>query len=336
MHYDLVTIVGSRRGLAALRHLLSELPSSFSAPIVCLVESHAGLVKELQCSRLKVRWAERGMRIEKGHVYISKPDESLVCLSDGTFGVAPYGPQNSAMNPVDRFLGSAAHCHGSKLLSLVLSGFDQDGVEGCESAKRNGGTVLVLDRATAHYWGMAEPIVQAGAAHRVLTIAEVAEALRGCFTSQDLLRCAEIQLQLGELLEAAMRLSGSSMGHVTRRARDSDKLRIIVQRGLGLDFFEQFEAMPVDCDAAWCQAVRFGHRVVIPDIASEPSHPAHAFSRRLYNAEISVPLVLPSERMEPHGAMTAMFAQAHRPLPRESSDLDHFAAQAAALVARVP
>lgn len=336
MQYDLITIVGSRRGLPALRHLLCELPSSFSTPIVCLVESHAALMNELECSRLKVRWAERGARIEKGHVYISRPDESLVCLPDGTFGIAPYGPASSAMNPVDVFLKSAVSSHGSKVLSLVLSGFDHDGVEGCESVKRRGGSVLVLDRATAHYWGMAEPIVRAGAANRVLTIAEVAEALRGCFTSQDLLRCAEIQLQLGELLEAAMRMSGTSMGHVTRRAPDSDKLRIIVQRGLGLDFFEHFEGLPVECETAWCQAVRFGQRVIIPDVASEPGHPANALSRLPYRAEVAVPLLLPRERIEAHGAMTALFRHPHAPWPRESADLDRFAAEAATLMAQVP
>ena len=65
-----------------------------------------------------------------------------------TFGVAPYGPESSALNPVDTFLESAAHCHGSKVLSLVLSGFDEDGVQGCDSVKRHGGTVLVTPPAS--------------------------------------------------------------------------------------------------------------------------------------------------------------------------------------------
>lgn len=335
MQYDVITVVGARRGIAALRHLLCELPSSFSTPIVCLVESHAMLLQELDCARLEVRWAERGARIEQGHVYISKPDESLVCLPDGTFGVAPYGPSSSAMNPVDAFLESAANCHGGKVLSIVLSGFDRDGVDGCDSVRRHGGTVLVLDRATAHYWGMAEPIVRAGAASRVLTIVEVAEALRGCFTSRDLLHCAEIQLRLGDLLEAAMRTAGASMGHVTRRPPDSDKLRIIVQRGLGLDFFEHFEAMSVNCEASWCQAVRYGTRVVIPDIESDPSHPAHAMPRLPYRAELAVPLLVRRERFQVTGAMTALFRDAYTPFGYESVDMERFATQAANLVAQV-
>lgn len=334
MQYELVTIAASRRGLAALKHLLSELPSSFATPLACLVESRDGLLEELQsASRLKVRWAQRGMRIEKGHVYLSRPGESLVCMPDGTLGIAPFGPESSAMNPVDGFLESAAKLHGRKLLSLVLAGFEHDGVEGCACVRRLGGTVLVLDRATAHYWGMAEPIVRAGALDRVLTIVEVAEALRGCFTSQDLLHCAEIQVRLGDLLEAAMRLCGARMGHVTRRT-ETEKLRIVVQRGLGVDYFEHFDAMPTYCDTAWCRAVRLRHSVIVPDVSQEPHHPALRLPRLPYRAELAVPLMLSEPRLEAHGAITTLFADPHESSLR-SPAFDRLAEQAAALVAQV-
>lgn len=337
MQYDLITIVSARRGLVALTHLVSQLPSSFSTPLACLVEASASYLVQLQAAtRLKVAWAERGARIQKGHIYLSRPGESLVCMRDGTFGIAPFGPDSSAMNPVDAFLASAAKVHPGRVLSLVLSGFDRDGVAGCDRVKHEGGTVLVLDRATAHYWGMAEPIVQAGAVDRVLTIVEVAEALRGCFTSRDLLRCAEIQVQLGELLEAAMRISGTRMGHVTRRVPETDKLRIIVQRGLGVDFFEHFEALPVHSDAAWCRAVRYQHRVMIPDVALESAHPANRLAQLPYRAEFSLPLLLPRERIEAHGAITTLFPHVHSPVGPQSDDLDRLAAEAAGLVARVP
>jgi two-component system chemotaxis response regulator CheB len=337
MRYDLITIVASRRGVIALRHLLAELPSTFSAPIACLVEAHAGLARELQAgSRLKVVWAERGMRVEKGHVYLSKPGESLVCMPGGVFGIAPFGAESSAMNPVDAFLESAAQAFGRRTLSLVLSGFDHDGIAGCDRVKRAGGTVLVLDRATARYWGLAEPIVQAGAADRVLTIVEVAEALRGCFTSQDLLRCAEIQVRLGEMLEEAMRISGTRMGHVTRRMPDTDKLRIVVQRGLGLDFFEHFEAIPTEGQTAWCRAVRCKHRVLVPDVLSEPAHPGHGLPRLVWRSELSTPLLLPRDQIEANGAITTLFDHAHPALGPQLPDLDRLAAEAAALVAQVP
>ena len=335
MQYDLVTIVASARGVIALRHLLAELPSTFTTPIAALVESREGLADELQAgSRLKVRWAEAQAPIEKGHVYLSRPGTSLVCTPDGSFSIAPFGAESSSMSPVDTFLSSTARVHGKRLLVLVLGGFDRDGVEGCEAARRAGATVLVLDRATAAYWGMAEPILKAGAASRVLTIVEVAEALRGCFTSQDLLRCAEIQVRLGELLETAMRLSGTRMGHVTRRTRDSDRLRIIVQRGLDLDFFERFDGIPLESETAWCRAVRYRQRVVVPDVSAEQALVAHA-QKVPYRAVLAVPLLRAQPVVEAHGALTALFPHSRQAPAFQSADLDHLAHEAADLVAQV-
>jgi CheB methylesterase len=337
MQYDLATIIASPRGMPALRHLLSELPSSFSTPLVCLVQSHQNLLADLQAAtRLKVCWAEPGIVVQKGFVYLSRPGTSLVCRQDGTLGISPFGVESSALNPVDILLMSAASVHRRRLLTLVLAGFDHDGVAGCDDVKRAGGTVLILDRATARYWGMAEPIVQAGAVDRVLNIAEVAEALRGCFTSHDLLHCAEIQLELAELLETAMRLSGTGMGHITRRAQGSDKLHIVVQRGLGLDFFEHFEAMSSSCEAAWCRAVRLKQSIVIPDIGSEPCHPGHSFARMPYRGEFAVPLLVSEPQIEARGALTTLFTHAHQPSRLEAADLDSIVRDAANLITQIP
>ena len=336
MQYDLVTIVASPRGIPALRHLLAELPSRFSTPIVCLVQSTEGLADELQRgTRLRICWARAGERAERGCVYLSPPGLSVRCDPDGRFGLSPFGPESSALNPVDLFLMTAANAHGQRHLSLVLAGFDRDGVAGCEAVKQAGGSVLVLDRATARYWGMAEPIVQSGAADRVLTIVEVAEALRGCFTSQDLLRCAEIQIELGSVLEVAMRLSGTAMGHITRRTRDTDELRIVVQRGLGIEFFDEFEAMPAQDETAWCQAVRLKRRIVIPDIGAAARHPANRFGRQLpYRAEMALPL-LRERHEDPQGALTVLFREPHAPSDGEANGIDRLASRAADLIARI-
>ena len=337
MQHDLVTIVSSARGIPALRHLLAELPSSFSTPIVCLVESYPGLREELRAlSRLDVRWAQPGEAVERGRVYLSPPGKSIFCGEQRRIGLSPFGPESSALDPVDTFLMSASRVHGARHLALVLGGYGRDGVCGCEAIKRAGGCVLVLDRATAHYWGMAEPIVQAGAVDRVLTIVEVAEALRSCFTSQDLLLCAEIQLGLGELLETAMRLAGTAMGHITRCTRERDELRIVVQRGLGIDFFEKFEATPAGDETAWCQAVRLKRGIVIPDVVASARHPAHRLAHTLpYRAEVAVPLVAERDG-DPCGALTTLFRQCHEPSRHEVDDMQDLAQRAASLVARFP
>jgi len=294
------------------------------------------LLPELQaCTRLRVRWANGGETPEPGSVYLARPGTSLLCLADGTLALAPFGVESTALNPVDSFLTSAATCHQDRLLALVLAGFERDGASGCGHVKREGGNVLVLDRATAQYLGLAEPIVRTNAGVRVLTIVELGEVLRGCFTSRDLLAYAEIQIQLAKLLETAMQSVGTPMGHITQRFRKTDTLRIVVQRGLGIDYFERFEGLPIGCDTAWCQAVRFKHRVVIPDVTREPAHPGRELSVLRYKGELALPLLTVAPRVEAHGALTMLFPHAYETAGR-GTDIERLAQDASQLIVRLP
>lgn len=333
MHYDIVSIVASTRGLPALRELLGELPSSFHVPVLCLVESHHRLVEELQaCTRLRVRWAEPGVRMEKGCVYLSRPESSLVCIEDGRVSVTPFGPHMSSLTPVDQFLTSVAACYRERGLALALSGFDHDGVKGSAAIKRHGGTMLVLDRATAAYWGMAEPVIRAGHCDRVLSTVEVAEALRACFTGMDLVACAEIQVELRGLLDTALMLSGTRMGHIQRLQKEAGKLRVVVQRGVGVDFFERFDGMPADAATACGRAVVQRSRVVVEDVGADEVL-ARAAADAGVRAIHATPLLVEGSGVV--GVVATHFTQPHKVTPYEARDLDAIAHEAAQILARL-
>jgi hypothetical protein len=329
MRADLVTVIAARRGISALRDLLSQLPSTFEAPIVCLVESDTRLVEVLQAaSRLRVRWAGSGERLEKRTVYLSPPGRSLVMRPDETLSVAPFGVESSGLEPVDYFLSSAAR-HGKGLLTLVLAGFEGDGVTGCKAVREHGGAVLVLDRATARYWGMAESVVRAGASDRVLTMSELAEAMRACFPSEDVLRCAEIQIEVGGLLEMALRVSGTSMGMVSRLT--NDQLRLLVQRGLTAQAVELIDGLP---ESAFGRAVLEKNRVVIPDMDASANAAFREIARTIgFRAVHAVPLI-PLDG-DPRGVLATLFIQSHDVIPAEARDIDEVAGRMAPLIARL-
>ncbi len=337
MQYDIVSVVAAERGIPALRQLLASLPSNFQAPIVCLVESRDGLLDDLRRhSRMKVRWASGGDRLEKGTIYLSPPDASLVCAEDRRIVVAPFAPGSSALNPVDNFLTSTGECFGRRALGLVLAGFPRDGVAGAATFKNAGGTLLVLDRATAVHWGVAEPMVRAGHVDRVLTLDEVAQALRACFTSQDLLRCAEIQIELRELLEAALRVSGTSMGYMQRR-EPSGILRIVAQQGLSHQFIEHFDGIVADEASAVGRAVLRAERVVIEDVLKDCNYAgfrevALASGVRAVHA---TPAIVASAH-QVVGLVATHFTQPHAVSVHEARNLDEVAAEAAQIIARLP
>lgn len=330
---DLVAIVASRRGVSALRQLLSHLPATFEAPILCLVESDPGMVELLQSySRLRVRWVEPGQKLEKHTVYLSPPDRSLVLRPDETVSVTPFGVGSTGLEPVDYFLSSAAR-HGPGLLALVLAGFEGHGVEGCKAVRERGGTVLVLDRATARYWGMAEAVVRAGASDRVLTMSELAEAMRACFPTANILRCAEIQIEVGALLETALRICGTTMGMVSRLA--GDQLSLLVERGLAPESIERLDGVPARADTVCGRALLKRSRVVIRDVQAIEEPAVIAAARTVgFRAVHAVPLLY--SQAEARGVLATLFPQPHDVLPAEARDIDELAGRITTILARLP
>jgi hypothetical protein len=333
MQHEIVSIVASRRGIAPLRDLLSRMPRSFHAPVVCLVESSGSLLEPLQAAtRLDVRWAEPGAALEAGKVYVSRPGSSLICLPTRELAISPVGPEASAFNPVDNFLTSVASCYGERAVAVVLAGFDLDGTGGAAALRGRGGKVLVLDRATARYWGDAEPLVRAGSVDRVLDLAELAEALRVCVRGLDLLRCAEIQIALSPVLEHLLRELRTPMGKIQALRKANGTLRIVVQRGLPLGILEHFaHSCPGDGSASG-QALQAGARVVIADVLAEPSYSPHrdAALQAGFRAVQSTPIRVDKKGIV--GAICTQFAAAHAISEQEAASVDAAAQRAGALL----
>jgi hypothetical protein len=331
LQYDVITFVTAARGVAALRHALGNLPSSFAAPIVCLAQCGARALEELRAAtRLRVQWAEPGVPLEKGTVYLNPPMAGLVWRPDGTLSVTAVSLDSTAHSPVDHFLASTAAVHGAAAACFVLSGLESDGVKGALDLRRVGGTVLVLDRATARHWGLAEPIVRAGGADRVLTLTDAVEALRACFTGRDLLRCAEIQIELGRLLETACAVSGTRMGHITRRLDGRDALKVLVHRGLGAHFLERFDTIPITPETAVGRACVERRRIVVSDVLCEPEYAPRRQDALLcgYRAAHATPIP-PGARHVVEGVLTTLFVHTHEVTPYEARDIDRVAEEAA-------
>jgi hypothetical protein len=160
--------------------------------------------------------------------------------------------------------------------------------------------------------------------------------LRACFTGRDLLRCVEIQLELGRLLETACALSGTRMGHITRRLRQHDALKVLVHRGLGVHFLERFDTIPVSDETAVGRAYVRRERIVVPDVMLEPAYSPRRQDALLcgYRAAHATPIP-PRPRREVHGVLTTLFVQPHDVSPHEARDMDTIADEATRLVERV-
>ena len=335
MRYDVIAIVASTRGVSPMRRLLKRLPANFPTPVLCLAECHETLAAQLAAETgLDVRSAEAGEKVQPGRVYLSPPGRTPILGDDRAILLAPYGPESVALHPQDHFLASIAAQYGARALCVVLGNFDGDGVKGAQAVKERGGTVLVLDRQTAEHWGMAEPIIRAGAVDRVLSAEEVAEALRAWFSPCDILESAELQFRLGELLDSVLRSSGTRIGNIQLVDAASDSLHIVVHRGMDKPVLDRFAVVTRSDETACARALRFRHRVVIEDVEADVQYRPYLEAARCagFRAAQSTPLFSMQARLA--GMLSTHFPYPHLVSPAEASILDEAASEARPLMTR--
>jgi two-component system chemotaxis response regulator CheB len=183
----LLAIGASTGGPRTLVTILSQLPSDFPAPVLCVQHiSHGflgGLVEWLasQC-RVKVEIARGGEAPRAGHVYFPQEDTHLV-LDDGGRLLVLHDPPVGGHRPsVSTTFTSVARRYGAAAVAILLTGMGRDGVDGLEAVSRAGGVTIAQDEASSVVFGMPKEAISAGAAQHVLSPDEIARMLLGKLT----------------------------------------------------------------------------------------------------------------------------------------------------------
>lgn len=181
----LVVLGSSTGGPEALSRVLSSLVAPPSAPVLVVQHMPPVFTRQLaaRLDRLgpaTVVEAAGGELLQPGHVYIAPGDRHLEVRRAGPRleTVLTDGPPVNYCRPsVDVLFRAAVRAVGGDLVAVVLTGMGSDGRAGCTDVVEAGGTVIVQDETTSVVWGMPGAVAQAGLAHQVLPIAEVAPAV---------------------------------------------------------------------------------------------------------------------------------------------------------------
>jgi two-component system chemotaxis response regulator CheB len=180
----------STGGPAALDVMLPAFPENFPLPVVIvqhMPEQFTGLFAERlngRC-RLRVREAAEGDPLCAGIIYIARGNWHMEVLAPSRTGMPAtlhlnQGQLENHCRPaVDVLFRSVAMVYGSGVLAVVLTGMGSDGLLGCRTIREIGGSVLVQDQASSTIWGMPGAVANAGLAHNVLPLNDLApEILR--------------------------------------------------------------------------------------------------------------------------------------------------------------
>lgn len=180
--FDVVACASSAGGLNALSVVFARLPSDFPAAVAVvqhLDPRHRSLMAEILAkhTRLRVKEAEAGERLEAGTVYIAPPNRHLLVNPDGRMELADSELVHFVRPSADLLFESVAASFRERAIGIVLSGTGKDGSMGVTAIKNTGGTVIAQDPKTAEFPGMADEAIATGNVDFVLPLPEIADAL---------------------------------------------------------------------------------------------------------------------------------------------------------------
>lgn len=178
---DIVVIGGSAGSIEALKAIVSNLPPRFPASVFISVHVSADFPSMLakllaRSSCLPVSNPADKEQIQRGHIYVSRPDHHLT-IEDGRVRML-RGPRENRHRPaIDPLLRTAAREYGHRVIGVVLSGLQDDGSAGLFAVKKRGGIAIVQDPSEAEWEDMPRNAIEYVTPQYILPAEKIAQTL---------------------------------------------------------------------------------------------------------------------------------------------------------------
>lgn len=180
----IICIGASTGGTEAIREVLAPMPADAPAIVITqhmppgFTSSFATRLNSL--CRINVAEARHGERILPGHAYIAPGGRQFRIDRSGSNYVAVVedtDPVNRHKPSVEVLFRSAARVLGPNAIGIMLTGMGADGAQAMREMKDAGSYNYVQDEASCVVFGMPRMAIQAGAAHEVLPLPQIAPAI---------------------------------------------------------------------------------------------------------------------------------------------------------------
>lgn len=178
-----LVIAGSSGAYEALAEFLPQLAAPADvAAILLLHVPERGMPEgfssfERLCKNPVVEAAERAP-VLGGVLHLAPPGYHLLVERDGCFSYSLHERERYVRPAADALLGSAADCWGPRLCACILSGANDDGAHGMLAVRSRGGLSLAQAPCEAQFPSMPRAAIDAGGVQRVVTVPELAQALK--------------------------------------------------------------------------------------------------------------------------------------------------------------
>ena len=174
--YQALVIGASAGGINVLKKILSEFPASFNLPI--LIVHHCAkdfdneyFVKYLrEFSKLIVKEADDKELIKAGFVYLAPPDYHLLIENDQTISLAIDDKVCYSRPSINILFESAAEVFKDSLIALILTGANDDGMQGLKKIKAYNGFTIAQDPASCEFPIMPESAIKEGCIDKIISL----------------------------------------------------------------------------------------------------------------------------------------------------------------------
>lgn len=185
-HYDLITIGSSTGGPEALKCILSKLGGQLPPVLITqhMPEKFTRLLANNlnNLNHIKVIEGVSGEKLKPGYVYIAPGNYHMTIKKSTplTYEIELNQDEqvNSCRPSVDVMFNSVADTYSGKILSIILTGMGNDGLNGCRSLKQKKNIKLVIqNKETSTVWGMPAAVHEAGIYDCCLPLLEIQNLL---------------------------------------------------------------------------------------------------------------------------------------------------------------
>lgn len=179
----LVAIGSSAGGPAALADLLAGLPADLPAGMVIIQHVDAQFAEALVTwldgqTRLRVRAAREGDRIEAGTVLVAARDQHLAFTGPERLGYVEGPPDLHYRPSVDIFFASVARYWRQPVVAAVLTGMGKDGARELKTLRDLGHPTIAQDQGTSAVYGMPKAAADLGGAAEILPLNRIGARIR--------------------------------------------------------------------------------------------------------------------------------------------------------------
>jgi len=190
-----VLVVGSSTGgPQALKDVISCIDANKDIPIFITQHMPAGFTKLLADSLAKktartTLEAEDEMLVKSGCIYIAPGGKHMTIeqRSSGYFIVLSDAPPVKFCKPsVDVMIDSILKAYKNRILTVILTGMGDDGLDSCRRLVEAHDTNLLVaqDELTSVVWGVPGAVAQAGLCHFVSSISNIAPVVNKLLSGQ--------------------------------------------------------------------------------------------------------------------------------------------------------